>query len=187
MSRYIIGAIVIFIFLILILIIKTYNTLIKLRNNVKDQWSQIDVQLKRRAELIPNLVEIVKGYAKHESDTLEKVINARNNAISAQTSTAEIKANKELSNEVSKVFALAEAYPELKANTNFISLQNSLNEIEEKIAYSRQFYNDTILKLNNKIESFPTILIARLLGFKKENFLEATAEEKVNVKINFNK
>ncbi len=163
----------------------TYNGLVKLRNMVKDQWAQIDVLLKRRADLIPNLVETVKGYAKHESETLEAVINARNKAVGAQTTEEEIKANGELSGALSRLFALAESYPDLKANQNFLDLQNNLKETEDKIAYARQFYNDAVLKYKNKLEVFPSNLVAGMFGFKPEPFFEATEKEKETPQVKF--
>ena len=163
----------------------TYNALVKLRNMVKDQWSQIDVLLKRRADLIPNLVETVKGYTKHESETLEAVINARNKAVSAQGAEAEMKANGELSGALNKLFALAESYPDLKANTNFMDLQNNLKDTEDKISYARQFYNDAVLKYKNKLEVFPSNIVAGMFGFKPEPFFEANEGERENVKVSF--
>ena len=163
----------------------TYNGLVKLRNMVKDQWSQIDVLLKRRADLIPNLVETVKGYTKHEKETLEAVINARNKAVSAQSTEEEMKANGELSGALSKLFALAESYPDLKANANFMDLQNNLKETEDKISYARQFYNDAVLKYKNKLEVFPSNIVAGMFGFKPEPFFEATETERENVKVSF--
>lgn len=163
----------------------TYNGLITLRNRVKDQWAQIDVQLKRRFDLIPNLVETVKGYASHESETLEKVIAARNNFANAKTPEEEMNANNELSNMVSKIFALAESYPDLKANTNFQELQKELSDTENKIASARQFYNDTVLTYNNKVEMFPSNLIASMFKFKKEVFFEASKKEQENVEVKF--
>lgn len=171
--------------LIIMYAINVYNGLVKLRNMVKDQWAQIDVQLKRRFDLIPNLVETVKGYAKHEEETLENVIKARNTFLSATTPEAEMNANSDLSKAVSKLFALAESYPDLKANTSFIELQNSLKETEDKIAYARQFYNDVVLQLNNKIEMFPSNIFAGMFGFKKEAFFEANETERENVKVQF--
>ena len=165
--------------------ISTYNGLVKLRNMVKDQWSQIDVLLKRRADLIPNLVETVKGYAKHEKDTLEAVIEARNKAVSATTTEEEMKANGELSGALNKLFALAESYPDLKANTNFLDLQNNLKETEDKISYARQFYNDAVLKYKNKLEVFPSNIVAGMFGFKPEPFFEAVGEERENPKVKF--
>lgn len=168
----VIGGILLLILIIIIICIGIYNNLVVLRNRVKDQWSQIDVQLKRRVDLIPNLVETVKGYAAHEKETLENVIKARNSFNSATTPSEEIDANNAISGALSKLFALAEAYPDLKANQNFLNLQEQLREVEEKIAYSRQFYNDTVLSLNNKIEMFPSSIIARKYKFNKEKFFE---------------
>ena len=177
--------IVIIIVLILGFVMGTYNSLVQLRNKVRDQFSQIDVQLKRRADLIPNLVETVKGYAKHESDTFEKVIQARNSYASAKTDDEKIKASKDLTAGISKIFALAESYPELKANENFMNLQSQLKEVEDKISYSRQFYNDSVLMYNNKIEMFPSNLIASVFSFKKETFFEANESDRENVKVKF--
>jgi len=171
----IIGAVVL---LIVGFLISTYNSLIKLRNMVKDQWSQIDVLLKRRADLIPNLVETVKGYAGHEKETLEAVINARNSVVSAGSADAEMAANDQLTGALTKLFALSEAYPDLKANSNFMSLQNDLKETEDKISYARQFYNDAVLNYTNKLEQFPTNIVGSMFGFKKEKFFEASEGEK---------
>lgn len=176
---------VIVVVLLLGFIISNYNKLVVLRNKVKDQWSQIDVQLKRRFDLIPNLLETVKGYAKHESETFEKVIAARNSFSSAKTVEAEMKANNELTGAMNKLFAIAENYPELKANTNFIQLQEELTETEDKIAYARQFYNDNVMEYKNKIEMFPSNVIAAMFGFKQEPFFEANESEKENVKVKF--
>ena len=170
---------------IVMFFVSTYNGLVKLRNMVKDQWAQIDVLLKRRADLIPNLVETVKGYAKHESETLEAVITARNKAVSATTTEEEMKANGELSGALSRLFALAESYPDLKANTNFMDLQNNLKETEDKIAYARQFYNDAVLKYKNKLEMFPSNIVASMFGFKPEPFFEATEAEKETPQVKF--
>ena len=163
----------------------TYNKLIQLRNTVKDQLAQIETVLKRRFDLIPNLVETVKGYTKHEKSTLEDIVNARNSYSSAKTTDEGLKADGELVQGLSKLFALAEAYPDLKANENYISLQNELTETEDKIQYARQFYNDTVLKYNNAIQVFPAVLIAGMLGFKEEKFFEAKEEEKENVEVKF--
>ena len=171
--------------LLVLYIISVYNGLIQLRNKVDDQASQIDVQLKRRFDLIPNLVETVKGYAKHEKETLEGVIKARNAYNTAGTMEDQLKADGELTKAMNKLFALAEAYPDLKANENFTKLQTELSAIEEKIVYSRQFYNDSVLKLNNKIEMFPSNIVAGMFGFKKRQFFEAAAEERQNVKVKF--
>lgn len=165
--------------------IGTYNSLVQLRNAVKDQWSQIDVHLKRRADLIPNVVETVKGYAGHEKDTLEAVIKARNKAVSASTKEEEIKANGELTGALSRLFALTEAYPDLKANTNFTELQKTLGETEDKISFARQFYNDSVLKYKNKLEMFPTNIIANIFNFKPELFFEASEADKEVPKVQF--
>ena len=180
-------AIVLIVVLVLLVfyVISTYNGLVVARNKVKDQFSQIDVQLKRRFDLIPNLVETVKGYAKHESETLEKVIAARNNYANAKTDAEKLEASKEMSRGVMNIMALAESYPDLKANTNFIDLQNQLKEVEDKISYARQFYNDTVLMFNNKIEMFPSNLVASIFGFKKETFFEVDEKERENVKVKF--
>ena len=166
-------------------IISTYNNLVVLRNRAKDQWAQVDVQLKTRFDLIPNLVETVKGYAKHESETLEKVIAARNNYANAKTDAEKLEASKEMSRGVMNIMALAEAYPDLKANTNFVDLQNQLKEVEEKISYARQFYNDSVLMYNNKVEMIPSNIVASIFGFKKSEFFEADEKERENVQVKF--
>lgn len=171
--------------LLVLYVIGTYNSLIKLRNRVRDQWAQIEVQLKRRFDLIPNIVETVKGYAKHESETLKGVIEARNKFTVASTKEQEIEASNQLTGAVRQLFALSESYPELKADTNFLKLQSNLEETENKISSARQFYNDTVLSLNNKVELFPSNLVAKIFGFKKEAFFEAEAEVKVAPKVEF--
>lgn len=171
--------------MIAIYFITTYNVLIRLRNLVKDQWSQIDVQLKRRFDLIPNLVETVKGYVKHEAETLEAVIKARNTFLVAETPEQEMESSNQLTGALTKLFALSEAYPDLKANTNFMDLQKQLSETEDKIASARQFYNDTVMQYNNKVEMFPSSIVAKLFKFAKEKFFEAVAEERENVKVQF--
>ncbi len=171
--------------LIIIFVVATYNKLVVLRNRVRDQWAQIDVQLKRRFDLIPNLVETVKGYTKHESETLENVIKARNTFLSATTPEDEMKADGELTKAMTKLFALSESYPDLKANTNFTELQHELQETESKIASARQFYNDTVLTYNNKIEVVPSNIIASMFNFKKEAFFEANETERENVQVKF--
>lgn len=172
-------------FLVIMYVIGTYNGLVGLRNKVNDQWSQIDVELKRRFDLIPNLVNTVKGYASHESETLENVIKARNTYLSAGSREEQMNADGELTNAINKLFALAEAYPELKANENFKQLQNELTETEDKISFARKFYNDTALQLNNKIEMFPSNLIANMFGFTKAEFFKANEAERENVKVEF--
>ena len=171
--------------LILLYFVSTYNSLVGLRKKVKDQWSQIDVVLKNRNDLIPNIVETVKGYAKHEKETLNEVIEARSKMASANTPEEEMKASGEVTKALGKLFALAESYPELKANENFMDLQNKLNEVEEKIRYARQFYNDSVLTYKNKLEMFPSNIVANMFGFKPEAFFEATEEERKNVQVKF--
>ncbi len=178
----IVGVIVL---LIIMFVIGTYNSLIKLRNMVKDQWSQIDVLLKRRADLIPNLVETVKGYASHEKETLDAVITARNKVVSSSSTHDEMAANNELTGALSKLFALSEAYPDLKANTNFLDLQANLKETEDKISFARQFYNDAVLSYKNKLELFPSNIVASIFGFKPEEFFEATEADKEVPKVKF--
>ena len=162
-----------------------YNKLVHARNIVKDQWAQIEVHLKRRADLIPNLVETVKGYASHEKETLDAVITARNKAVAANTPETEIKANGELTQALGRLFALSEAYPDLKANTNFMDLQNNLKETEDKISFARQFYNDAVLGYKNKLEMFPSNIIAGMFGFKPEMFFEATEAERQTPEVKF--
>lgn len=171
--------------LIVLWAISVYNSLIALRNRVKDQWAQIDVQLKRRFDLIPNLVETVKGYTKHESETLEAVIKARNTYVSATVPEEQMKADGELTKAISKLFALTESYPDLKANTNFQALQRELTETESKIAAARQFYNDTVMVYNNKVSMVPSNIIAGLFKFNKEAFFEANETERQNVQVKF--
>ena len=181
----IIGIILGLIGLIVLYLIGTYNSLVKLRNRVKDQWAQIDVQLKRRFDLIPNIVETVKGYAKHESETLKGVIEARNKFTVASTPEQEMEANNQLTNAVRQLFALSESYPELKADTNFLKLQENLEDTENKISSARQFYNDTVLSLNNKVEMFPSNIVANMFGFKKEAFFEVEEAAKEAPKVQF--
>src|SRR2546429_4431556 len=155
-----------------------YNGLGTLRQTVKNAWAQIDVQLKRRHDLIPNLVNTVKGYAAHEKETFERVINARARATSATSLAEAIKAEGELSSALARLLAVSESYPELKANQNFLSLQEELTSTENRVAYARQFYNDSVTKLNTQIQTFPTVVIAGMFGFKEEPFFETPSEEK---------
>lgn len=177
--------VIVIIVLILLWFFATYNKLVVLRNRVKDQWAQIDVQLKRRADLIPNLVETVKGYAKHEKGTLEDVVAARNSFANAKTPEEEMKASGEITQALSRLMVLSEAYPELKANQNFMSLQNDLKDAEDKISMMRQFYNDTVLKYNNKIEVIPSNIVAHMFHFEKSAFFEAVGEERNVPKVSF--
>ena len=171
--------------LLLIYVGSTYNKLVVLRNRAKDQWAQVDVQLKRRFDLIPNLVETVKGYAKHENSTLKEVIEARNRFQSATTPEEEMAASGDLSKALSRLMVLTESYPELQANQNFLSLQADLKDCEEKIAISRQFYNDTVLNYMNKREMFPSNIVASMFGFKEMKYFEITEGEKEAPKVSF--
>jgi LemA protein len=150
-----------------------YNGLVKLRNKVENAWAQIDVQLKRRYDLIPNLVETVKGYAKHEKETLEAVIQARNTAIAASNPEEQAAAENMITGALKSVFALSEAYPDLKANTNFLNLQEELTGTEDRIAYARQFYNDVVNRYNTKIQTFPSVFLANMAGYKPRQYFQA--------------
>jgi LemA protein len=158
--------------LFVLFFIYQYNGLVRLRNRVDNAWSQIDVQLKRRHDLIPNLIETVKGYAAHEQGTFEKVVQARNAAVSAQGPQEAAQAENVLTGALRQIFALAEAYPDLKANQNFLALQEELTSTEDRISYSRQFYNDSVLKYDNKLETFPSNTIAGMFGFKPREYFE---------------
>ena len=165
--------------------VATYNGLIRFKNRIEAAWAQIDVQLKRRHDLIPNLVETVKGYASHEQETLEAVINARNRAMTA-SGPAEAAANENvISQALGRLFALSEAYPDLKANQGFQQLQEELTATEDKIAYSRQFYNDSVFKYNAKIQSFPGVIFANVMGFKPREYFEADDESRGPVRVEF--
>ena len=167
-------------------IIGIYNSLITLKNKVDEGWADIDTQLKRRYDLIPNMVEAVKGYAKHEKSTFENVTKARNMAMTATTPEEKAKAENMLTSTLKSLFAVAENYPELKANENFLNLQNTLKEIEEHIQLSRRYYNATVKDFNTKIELFPNNIIAGPFGFKKRQYFEITNEkERENVKVSF--
>jgi LemA protein len=167
-------------------LIAAYNGLIRRRNQIENAWSQIDVQLKRRLDLIPNLVETVKGYAAHEQATLEKVIQARNAALAApSTPHAQAEADNQLTGALKSIFALGEAYPDLKANQNFLQLQEELTATEGRVAYARQFYNDSVLDYNNKLEQFPTMIYARALKFQRREYFEADEAARTAPTINF--
>ncbi len=174
---------------IIVWLIAIYNGLIKSKNRVKEAWSDIDVQLKRRYNLIPNLINTVKGYASHEKETLEKVVQARNMAMQAQSGGDAKKlaeAENMLSSTLKSIFALSESYPDLKANQNFLELQKELSDTENKIQASRRFYNGNVRDFNTKLEVFPTNMIAKQLKFEKKEFFEIKeAEEKKNVKVEF--
>ncbi len=167
-------------------LVGSFNHLVRSRNRVKESWSDIDVQLKRRYDLIPNLVETVKGYAAHEKEIFEKVTQARAAAMGAKTVEEKGKAENMLSGALKSLFAVAEAYPTLRASENFSKLQDELTDTEDKIQAARRFYNSNVLLLNTQIEQFPTNIIASIFGFKHESFFElGSAEEKEPVKVNF--
>lgn len=171
-----------------ILLVIVYNRFVKNRNVVKDAWSNIDVALKRRYDLIPNLVETVKGYAAHEKTTLENVIQARNAAMAVPSEdiNAQIKAENQLQQTLRSIFALGEAYPDLKANTNFLDLQEKLNEIEENLERSRRYYNGTVRENNTYGESFPGVLFAGMLNYQHFDYFEIDEASRENVKVSFN-
>jgi len=162
-----------------------YNNLVKLRMRVREAWSGIDVQLKRRSDLIPNLVNTVKGYAKHESKVFTEVTKARTALMNAKTPQKAAVADNMLTGALKSLFAVAESYPELKANENFKDLQRQLEDTEDKVAYARQFYNSNVLNFNTKIAVFPNAIIARQLGFKEEEFFAADAGERAKVDVKF--
>lgn len=165
----------------------TYNKLVKLRARVKNAWAQIDVQLKKRYDLIPNLVETVKGYATHEEDTLTQVTQARASVGSARTTEESIDANNQLSGALARLLIVSEKYPTLQANTNFLDLQTQLKSIESVIATTRQFYNDTVMLYNQKTEMFPSNIVAKMFKFKPEAYFEADEVSREAPKVDFSK
>lgn len=171
--------------LIALVAVVLYNGLVGLRNKVEAAWSQIDVQLTRRAELIPNLVETVKGYATHERETLEAVIAARNAATAATTPAAAAQAENVVTGALRSLFAVAEAYPDLKANANFAQLQAELSATEDRIAYARQYYNDNVRTYNTRIETVPTVVVARMGGFAAREYFEADEDSRGPVQVDF--
>jgi LemA protein len=171
--------------LLLLYVIVTYNSLVRLRNRIQNAWAQIDVQLRRRYDLIPNLVETVKGYAKHERDTLEAVTQARANAINAQGPADQARAENMITGALKSLFAVSEAYPDLKANQNFLALQEELTGTEGRISYARQYYNDAVLRLNTKIQSFPSNILAGMFGFKEHEYFEADDTSRGPVSVQF--
>ncbi len=182
----VIAAVVVVLLIALVIwYISCYNGLVAMRNRVEEAWATIDVQLKKRYDLIPNLVSTVKGYAKHESETLERVIAARNLAMTA-TGDAKMAAENALSGTLKSLFALGEAYPDLKANSNFIDLQRQLQKVEEELASARKYYNGAVKAINTKIESFPSNIVARNMKLEKRKYFELeSAEERQNVKVEF--
>ncbi len=182
----IIGAVGFVLLVFLAILFLTYNSLVARKNQVENAWYQIDVQLKKRADLVPNLVEIVKGYMKYEQKVLENVTKARTAFMSATKPEERARASNMLTDALKSLFAVAENYPELKASQNFLQLQEELSGIENKIAYARQFYNDAIMQYNIALQSFPTNIVAKLFGFKPErDYFEASEEEKKVPKVSF--
>ena len=177
--------IIIVVIFIIVTLIHMYNNLVGLRNRVKNSYAQIDVQLKRRNDLIPNLVETVKGYAAHEKGVLEEVTKARAGVMNASSVEETSAADNQLTGALKSLFAVAENYPDLKANSNFQQLQSELSETEDKVAYSRQFYNDVVLKYNNACQQFPSSLLAKAFGFKAEEYFQAPEAEWAVPKVEF--
>ena len=171
--------------LVVIMFVYYYNRFTVLGNRIDNSLSQIDVQLKRRADLVPNLINTVKGYAKHEKKIMDSVTNARKALLGATTLPEKMKAGNELQTALKSIFALAENYPQLRANENFLHLQQELSAIEDKVAYSRQFYNDSILSYNNSVATFPGVFFAGIYGKKSREFLQIPAEERAVPKVNF--
>ena len=177
--------IVVLLVLIALYAMVTYNGLVSLRNRIENAWAQIDVQLKRRYDLIPNLVETVKGYAAHESETLEAVVAARNAGMNAQGPAEQAQAENMITGALKSLFALSEAYPDLKANQNFSQLQEELTGTEGRIAYARQFYNDTVYRYNTKIQSFPANLLAGVFSFSEREYFQADDESRGPTRVSF--
>jgi LemA protein len=176
---------VVIIVLLVLYVVMQYNGLVKVRNRIENGWAQIDVQLKRRHDLIPNLVETVKGYAAHERATLDAVISARNSALSATGEAGKAQAENQLSGTLKSLFALSEAYPDLKANTNFLALQEELTGTEDKIAYSRQYYNDEVRSYNTTIQSFPSNILAKRFKFAQREYFQTDEADRGSVSVKF--
>ena len=169
--------------LILLYFVFTYNKLVKLNNNVDEAFATMDVYLKKRWDLIPNIVETVKGYANHEKDTLEKIISLRNSVYDDLSQSDKLKTNKEVNQNISRLMALAESYPELKANENFLNLSKELTQIEDEIAQSRKYFNAVVRLFNNKVEMFPSNIVAKLISYKTKEMFVASENERVSVKV----
>lgn len=182
MFTFIIIALIVIAFVV---VISTYNNFVQLNNKAKEAFSTMDVYLKKRWDLIPNLVETVKGYAKHEKDTLKEIVELRSSAYDNMTDDDKIKANEKLSTGITKIMALAEAYPDLKANENFKDLSNQLTKVEDDIANSRKYYNGVVRMFNNKVEMFPSNILAGIFGYKPKTMFEANTNERENVKVSF--
>lgn len=180
MALYILIGIIV---LLIIYILITYNSLVKSRNYVREAFSTMDVYLKKRWDLIPNLVEVVKAYAKHEQETFNQITSLRTNAYDSMSMEKKLNINEQVTQGVSKIMAISENYPELKASENFLELSRELTSIEDEIANSRKYYNGTVRIFNNKTQMFPSNIVASIFGFKQANMFEANAEEKNNVKV----
>ena len=186
-ASWLIGVIIVAVvaFIILIFLITAYNRLTRARIKVDNSWSQINVQLKMRADLIPNLVETVQGYTRHEQETLNQIMETRSRYLSAQTTDKAVQSSSEMGGWVNRLFAVAEQYPDLKADGNFQQLQGQLSEIEQKVALSRQFYNDSVMLYNRQVQLFPSNLTAALFGFKSKVFFEAGSEATEQTRVQF--
>lgn len=179
---YIIIAVIV---IIVIYALITYNNFIKLKNMVKEAFATMDVYLKKRWDLIPNIVETVKGYTKHEENTLKEVVELRNSSYDSMSDDEKVKANQRISKDINKIMLLAESYPDLKASTNFQDLSRELSKVEEDIANSRKYYNGAIEMFNNKVEMFPSNIFAKLFGYKPKEMFETDEQERENVKVSF--
>jgi len=178
-------AIIVIVVVLVLFVVFLYNSVIRLRNQIKNSWAQIDVQLKRRNDLIPNLIESVKGYMKHEKGVLESITKARTSIMNTTDPAKKAKASDALSGTLKSLFAVAENYPKLQANQNFLQLQEELSGTENKIAYSRQHYNDMVMLFNTRIQTFPNNVVARMMNFTAEKSLETPVVERKNVKVQF--
>ncbi len=176
---------IVLVLLIVVYVVGVYNGLVVLRTRIQEAFSNIDVQLKRRADLIPNLVETVKGYAKHEKEVFLNVTKARTSLMSAKSLPEKAEANNQLTTALKSLFAVAEAYPDLKASSNFQELQQELEDTEDKVAYSRQFYNSNVLDYNAKIQMFPSSILANMFGFKSYEFFQTANEDREKVTVKF--
>ncbi len=179
---YIIIAVIV---IIVIYALITYNNFIKLKNMVKEAFATMDVYLKKRWDLIPNIVETVKGYTKHEENTLKEVVELRNSSYDSMSDDEKVKANQKISKDINKIMLLAESYPDLKASSNFQDLSRELSKVEEDIANSRKYYNGTVEMFNNKVEMFPSNIFAKLFGYKPKAMFETNEQERENVKVSF--
>lgn len=175
--------IVVIIAILIVYLLISYNTLVKLNNQVKEAFSTMDVYLKKRWDLIPNIIETVKAYAKHEKETLEEIVNLRNGSYEKMNDTDKVDVNNKISQGLGKIIAIAENYPELKSNENYKDLSNQLSKVEDDIANARKYYNGTVREYNNKVEMFPTNIFAKILGFQSKTMFEVSSEERENIKV----